>query len=102
MRGVMAHPCCTHRAGADEGATGAPAATLSAPDCCQVRSLPQPAASAPTRALPQSAPIALVAVYLPSARLPDPSAGHFAHGDPRMRTGPPGLRALARLQVFRI
>jgi hypothetical protein len=101
MQGVMAHPCCTHAA--PSCVNDAPVVAPSAPECCQVRSLPASATwTQSSRAIGPSAQRAAIVLGGVHELLRDPSAALSASADPSMRTGPPRLRALSLLQVFRI
>jgi hypothetical protein len=96
MQEVMQHACCAQH----HASTSTPTLRASGPECCQERVVPELEAWASFQRsvfLP-AAPLLALAVQpllLPIATILRPE-------QPAIRSGPPLLRVLARLMVFRL
>jgi hypothetical protein len=101
MQEVMSHVCCSPEGTACP--SDAPVAAASAPECCELRSIPSPAAWTPVaRAIEFSAPWVAVVPRSLADLAASTSPEGLSGRDLVMRTGPPQSRELARLMVFRI
>lgn len=97
MQNVVSHACCAKVARAKQ------AASRVDEECCQIRSTAElDPWLASSRVVDFSAPFVAIASRSPSEQAAMTSGPGLSDRNPVMRTGPPQLRALARLMVFRI